>query len=181
MLNSNDCNEEWTLPEDCMVLHVIVTGQPTDLFLTFHFFCKTLHKGFEWDLFEGIQSVCTFGIPYRVFMQCNGNGWYPLNKYGWTLDHSFPKGHYIIKYIYKEIPYDSVGQPPSLSTFASIVLRTHLLTTLIPPGIRDLVGVHRHSVIGTGLETDPPTCNLETCAYQKTIEKLKYKLTVNGL
>jgi hypothetical protein len=145
MLNSNDCNEEWTLPEDCMVLHVIVTGQPTDLFLTFHFFCKTLHKGFEWDLFDGIQSVCTFGIPY------------------------------------KEIPYDSVGQPPSLSTFASIVLRTHLLTTLIPPGIRDRVGVHRHSVIGTGLESDPPTCNLETCAYQKTIEKLKYKLTVNGL
>jgi len=38
MLYSDEEEEEnsWTLPEDCEILHVIVMGQPSDLFLSFY-------------------------------------------------------------------------------------------------------------------------------------------------
>jgi hypothetical protein len=86
----------WTLPEDCEVLHVIVMGKPCDLFFTFRIVSPELHTSFEWNLFEGIQSLCTLGKPFKVFMDYWCNGFYPLNKYGLTLDHLFPKGHYIL-------------------------------------------------------------------------------------
>jgi hypothetical protein len=139
----------WTLPEDCLVLHVIVMGQPCDLFLTFYIVSPELHAIFEWKLFEGIQSLCTLGKPFRLFMDCWCNGFHPLNKYGLTLDHSFPKGHYLIKYIYNKIPFQGVAPPPTLTTFAAIVVRTNLLTNMVPPGIVNLFGAHRH--------TDTPT------------------------
>jgi hypothetical protein len=172
MLNPNYCTDTWTVPKDCIVLHVIVYGQPTDLFLQFCFFNKELHRAFEWKLFEGIQSLCTFGIQYQVSMDCWDNGISPLNKYGWTYNHLFPKGHYVIKYIYKNLSSQKIRQIPSLSTFAAIVIRTNLLTNMVPPGIINLFGVHRHTVINSGNELDPPTCNLSTCAYQKLFKVL---------
>ncbi len=105
MLYSDEEEENtWTLPEDCEILHVIVMGQPSDLFLSFYIVSPELHTKFEWKLFEGIQSLCTLGKPFRIFMDCWCNGLHPLNKYELTLDHSFP-----IKYIYKEIPFQELN------------------------------------------------------------------------
>jgi hypothetical protein len=181
MLYSDEEEEEnsWTLPEDCEILHVIVMGQPSDLFLSFYIVSPELHTKFEWKLFEGIQSLCTFGKPFKIFMDCWCNGMHPLNKYKVSLDHLFPKGHYLIKYIYKEIPFQDVAPPPTLSTFAAIAVRTNLLTDMAPPGIINLLGAHRHIVISTPNTT--PTCNLLTCVYQKTIQNLRHKLSMNGL
>ncbi len=61
MLYSDEEEENsWTLREDCEILHVIVMGQPSDLFLSFYIVSPELHTKFEWKLFEGIQSLCTF-------------------------------------------------------------------------------------------------------------------------
>ncbi len=141
-------------------------------------------KEFVWPLHEGVQSLCTRGLTWRIVTWwCDGR---VANSYSW-LPHRYPPGHYVLRFVYRpQDPYQD--ELPPLSSFAWSVVRANLQSNSVPPSIRDPLGVSRHVIRYTddnGLGRDP-TCHPRNCVYLGMLHELQWLrmldlLTYTGL
>ena len=159
-------NFHWTLPEDCKMLQVIVLGQGHNLSLCFT--SEDENDKFLMPLHEGIQSVCTGGVKYRV------SAWftigYNVHSYCW-MEHRYPEGHLVLRFVYRKQGDDCL---PPLSSYTWAVLRANMLTQHVPPALEDPLGVHRHLIFyteGRLFLPRKPTCNPRTCAYNAMLRQ----------